>query len=424
MQLTDNKYNFLKDAIPSLKQQLLNFKAKELKLDMTRGKPSTEQLDLSNAMLILPGPNDYITESGSDCRNYGLLDGIAEAKVFFAKYMGIESAEEVIIGGNSSLALMHDTLVHAMLHGVPGSEAPWIKLPKVKFLCPVPGYDRHFSVCEHLGIEMIPVKMNADGPDMVTVKQLVANDETIKGIWCVPQYSNPTGIIYSDEVVKALANMETAANDFRIMWDNAYAYHHLSDTHSQVANILSFCKAAGNEDRVFMFGSTSKITLAGAGIAVLAASERNAQWFKLHLSKQTIGHDKINQLRHLRFFENMQGLESHMQKHGKILKTKFGKVLEIFEKELSEVEGVSWSKPNGGYFISLDTPNGCAAKVVALAADAGVKMTAAGATFPYGKDPEDKNIRIAPSLPTLSEIETAMRILCICVKIAVTEVYT
>ena len=412
--------NQLNDIFPSLEKEFSAYKAMSLKLDMTRGKPSPEQLDLSNEMLALPGANDFKAADGTDCRNYGGLDGIAEAKAFFASYMGTTETE-IIVGGNSSLALMHDTLLNAMVKGVVGSDDAWLKLPEVKFLCPVPGYDRHFSVCEKLGIKMIPVEMNDDGPDMEQVKKLVSNDNSIKGIWCVPQYSNPTGTVYSDAVVKDLATMQTAAKDFRIMWDNAYAVHYLEDENIVVANLLETCKEAGNPDRVFMYGSTSKISLAGAGIAVIAASENNIQWFKKQMSFQTIGHDKINQLRHIRFFKNIEGLKVHMQKHAEVLKPKFDKVLEIFNTELGDLDIATWSKPKGGYFISLDTPAGCASRVVALAAEAGVKMTAAGATFPYGKDPDDKNIRIAPSLPSLSEIETAMKIFCICIKLAVIE---
>ncbi|UZR93344.1 aminotransferase class I/II-fold pyridoxal phosphate-dependent enzyme [Chondrinema litorale] len=410
----------LTDSFSALQEAFDKYKGMDLKLDMTRGKPAPEQLDLCNEMLDLPGASDYKAADGTDCRNYGGLDGIAEAKAFFAEYMGTTPAE-LVIGGNSSLALMHDTLINAMLKGVPGSTEPWVKLPEVKFLCPVPGYDRHFAVCEKLGIKMIPVDMDENGPDMAKVKELVASDASIKGIWCVPQYSNPTGVVYSDEVVKELATMETAATDFRVMWDNAYAVHYLNDATIVVANLLDACKAAGNPDRVFMYGSTSKISLAGAGIAVIAASEANIAWFKKQISFQTIGPDKINQLRHLRFFTDVDGLKSHMEKHADILKPKFDKVLEISDAELGGAGIATWSKPDGGYFISLDTPEGCASRVVALAAEAGVKMTAAGATFPYGKDPEDKNIRIAPSLPSLGDIDTAMKIFCICIKLAVLE---
>ncbi len=412
----------LKQEETELKKLLENFKNASLALDMTRGKPAPAQLDLSIEMLSLPGKDDYKAKEGTDCRNYGLLDGLPEAKAFFAEYMGV-TKNEVIIGGNSSLALMHDTLTFAVLHGYPESEKAWCKQESIKFLCPVPGYDRHFSVCETLGIEMIPVDMDENGPDMQQVSNYVKADSAIKGMWCVPQYSNPTGITYSPEVVEQLASMQTAAPDFKIMWDNAYAAHHLSHNKEKVHNLLEACKKASNPDRALMYGSTSKISLAGAGIAVLASSEANIAWYKKYLSMQTIGHDKINQLRHLRFFKNVAGLEAHMKKHAGVLQSKFDKVDEVLGKDLGNVDSATWTKPKGGYFVSLNVAEGCATRVVALCAENGVKMTAAGATFPYGKDPKDSNIRIAPSLPSVAEIEKAMQVLCTCIKMATLEKY-
>jgi len=422
MVLSTTKLDKLKQEFQHLQAAFEQYKAKGLKLDMTRGKPSPEQLNLSNEMLSLPGKDHYKDSNGTDCRNYGVLDGLTEAKDFFAEYMGVLPSE-VIIGGNSSLALMHNTLVYAMLYGYVESEKPWAKQEKIKFLCPVPGYDRHFSVCEKLGIEMIPVAMNEEGPDMDQVKSLVAQDSTIKGMWCVPQYSNPTGVTYSDSVVETFASMQVAAPDFKIMWDNAYAVHHLNDEAIKVLNLLNTCKKVGNPHRVFMFGSTSKISIAGAGIAVVTASEQNIAWYKQNLSIQTIGHDKINQLRHLHFFKDLAGLKKHMHQHAAILKPKFDKVQSILSKKLNDLDIASWSKPKGGYFISLDVSEGCAKRVVELAAEAGVKMTSAGATFPYKNDPRDCNIRIAPSLPSLDEIEKAMEVLCVCIKLAAIEKY-
>lgn len=397
------------------------FKAKELKLDMSRGKPSTEQLDLTLPMLDTLGSGDSMKAAdGTDCRNYGVLDGISEAKAMFAEVLGV-SEKEIIVGGNSSLNMMYDAMARAMLYGVVGSEKPWCKCEKVKFLAPVPGYDRHFGVTESLGIEMINVKMNADGPDMDEVERLVAADESIKGIWCVPMYSNPEGVTYSDAVVKRFAGMKTAAADFRIFWDNAYCMHHLTDAPDHLLNILAECKKCKNDDRVFMFGSTSKISFPGAGVGFMAASEANLAQIKKVLGMQTIGFDKMNQLRHVRFFGNYEGLVAHMKKHQASLAPKFATVLEHLERELAPLEIATWKKPNGGYFVSVDTLDGCAKRVVALCKEAGVVLTGAGAPFPYGKDPADKNIRLAPTYPPVAELETAMELFCICVKIASAE---
>lgn len=390
--------------------------AQKLKLDMSRGKPCSEQLDLSNDLFNCLSKTDYKTANGTDCRNYGGLDGIAEAKELFAWFLE-SKPQEIIIGGSSSLTMMHDLLCRAMLHGLPESEAPWCKLPKVKFLCPSPGYDRHFAVTEHLGMELIRIPYLHDGPDMDLVEKLVAADPAIKGIWCVPKYSNPTGITYSDSVVQRLAAMPTAAPDFRIIWDNAYVVHHLTDTPDQLLDIRKACAAAGHADRVFIFASTSKINFPSAGIAMVAASENNVTWLKKHLTIQTIGPDKINQLRHVRFLQNQAGIEEHMRKHAAVIKPKFELVLSILERELGGLDIASWSKPQGGYFISLDTLSGCASKVVEKAAAAGVLLTPAGATFPYGKDPEDKNIRLSPTFPPLSELKQAMELVVLCVKL-------
>ncbi len=404
----------------SLSRSYEEAQAQKLKLDMSRGKPCPEQLDLSAGLMNCLSGTDYKSANGTDCRNYGGLDGIPEAKELLAWFLEVRP-EEVIIGGNSSLTMMYDLITKAMLHKIPGSQTPWSKLPQVKFLCPSPGYDRHFAICENLGIEMITIKYQADGPDMDEVEKLVATDPAIKGIWCVPKYSNPTGITYSDAVVKRLAAMPTKATDFRIFWDNAYTVHHLTDTPAPLLNILEACRQAGNPDRVFEFTSTSKISFPGAGIAMLASSENNINWLKKQINIQTIGPDKLNQLRHVRFFKDQAGIENHMRQHAAIIKPKFDLVLEILESKLGDKNLASWSKPQGGYFISLDTLPGCAQKVVAKAAAAGVMLTPAGATFPYGKDPEDKNIRISPSFPPLSELRQAMELLTLCIELVSAE---
>jgi len=416
-ELKEMKQSELQDLIQKLQQRYDDFKAQNLNLDMSRGKPCAEQLDLSMGMLdCLVSDSDYKTSDGIDCRNYGGIDGIPEAKVLFSEMLGI-SHKEIIIGGNSSLNMMYDTILRAMMFGVLGSDVPWGRLPTVKFLCPSPGYDRHFAICQNFNIEMIVIDMKADGPDMDAVEKLVSTDDSIKGIWCVPKYSNPDGITYSDEVVDRLAKMQTKAKDFRIFWDNAYAVHHLSDTPDQLKNILTACKEAGNADRVFIFSSTSKITFPGAGIAMMGASEDNINYIKKQMAFQTIGPDKMNQLRHVRFLKNIDGINKHMEKHAAILKPKFDTVIGILEAELGNKGIAWWNKPNGGYFISLNTLPGCAKEVVAMASEAGVKFTNAGATFPYGKDPLDRNIRIAPTFPPISELKKAIELLCICVQL-------
>ncbi|WP_044205186.1 aminotransferase class I/II-fold pyridoxal phosphate-dependent enzyme [Flammeovirga sp. OC4] len=401
-----------------LQKKYQDYKAQGLALDMTRGKPGTEQLDLSLPMMDLVTSKDYKTLAGADTRNYGGLDGIPEMKAIFKDFLEVSSTDEVIAAGNSSLTLMHDTIARAMSHGFPESKKAWGKLDKVKFLCPSPGYDRHYSVCEHFGIEMITVPMTEKGPDMDVVEKLVAEDKSIKGIWVVPKYSNPTGYTCSKKTVKRLAKMKTAAKDFRIMWDNAYTVHHLSSDQDQLENILEACKAEGTENRVLIYGSFSKISFAGAGVAGMGASVENINWMKGHLSMATIGPDKINQLRHTRFFKDFKGVQKHMKKHAKIIAPKFDAVIEILEKELGGKGIATWTVPKGGYFISLDVPKGCAKEVVKLAAEAGVKLTAAGATFPYKNDPKDENIRIAPTLPSMGEIKLAMRVLTVCVQLA------
>jgi len=408
----------LQERLRMLQEKYDGFMQRRLKLDMSRGKPSPEQLQLSMGMLdAVTSADGLLASDGTDTRNYGGLDGIPEAKALFAQILEV-SPQEIVIGGSSSLTMMHDAIARAMLFGVDADSTPWGKQPAVKFLCPSPGYDRHFAICELFGIEMIAIDMFDEGPDMDTVERLAAEDDSIKGIWCVPKYSNPDGLTYSDDVVDRLARMKTKAGDFRIMWDNAYAVHHLTERADKLKNIFAACRDAGYPDRVLMFCSTSKISFAGSGVAVMAASERNLNVTRKQLSVQTIGPDKVNQLRHVRFFEHIGKLESHMAKHASILKPKFDLVLNMFERELGGKGVATWRKPNGGYFISLNTLDGCAVKVVKLAAEAGVTLTKAGATFPYGTDPRDRNIRIAPSYPTLAELETAIEVICVCVEIA------
>lgn len=391
-----------------------DFKSRKLKCDMSRGKPCREQLDLSMGMLDI---TDYKSWDGTDCRNYGGLDGIPEAKQLFAQLLEADP-DEVIIGGNSALNMIYDTITRAMYFGVSGSEVPWGKLPKVKFLCPSPGYDRHFAICELLGIEMIIVDMKSDGPDIDTIEKLAGEDGAVKGILCVPKYSNPDGITYSDDIVDRLTRMKTKAEDFRIFWDNAYAVHHLYGKGDRLKNILEACKDAGNEDRVFVYTSTSKISFPGAGVAMMATSKANISMIKKQLSIQMIGPDKMNQLRHVRFFKNIENIEEHMRKHAEIIEPKFSAVLDILSAELGGKEISWWSKPNGGYFISINTLDGCAKEVVTMTAEAGVIMTPGGATFPYGKDPRDRNIRIAPTLPSVDELKKAIEVFCICIQIA------
>ena len=400
-----------------LTQRYREFQSRGIRLDMTRGKPCPEQLDLFAVLLDGVDRKAYKAADGTDCRNYGGLDGIPEAKALFAEYMGV-TPEELIIGGSSSLTMMHDALTWAMVFGAAAGSPPWSRQGPVKFLCPSPGYDRHFFVCEHLGIEMIPVAMRADGPDMDAVERLAAADAGIKGIWCVPKYSNPTGTVYSEEVVLRLAAMPTRAPDFRIFWDNAYAVHHLGGGPARLADILAACRKSGHSDRVLMFGSTSKISFAGSGIAFMAGSRAGMAWARAHLGFQTIGPDKLNQLRHVAAFKTMEGILAQMQRHAAILAPKFDAVHDVLERELGGTGVAQWTRPTGGYFISLDTAPGCARRVVQLAKEAGVQLTPAGSTFPLKRDPADANIRIAPSFPTVADIRTAVEVLTVCIRLA------
>ena len=400
-----------------LEKQYEDAKGKGLKLDMSRGKPSAAQLDLSMGIMdVLTSESVLKTEAGLDCRNYGVLDGIPEAKKLMADMMEV-APEQVIVYGNSSLNIMYDTVSRSVTHGVLGS-TPWCKLDQVKFLCPVPGYDRHFAITEHFGIEMINVPMSPEGPDMDLVEKLVAEDASVKGIWCVPKYSNPPGYSYSDETIRRFANLKPAAEDFRIYWDNAYCIHHLYDDNQvEQPEILAECAKAGNPDMVYKFSSTSKVTFPGSGIAALAASEANLSEIRKQMTIQTIGHDKLNQLRHVRFFGDIEGMKKHMSKQAAILRPKFEAVTDILEKELGGLGIGEWTKPLGGYFISFDALPGCAKAIVAKCKEAGVVMTGAGATFPYGKDPKDSNIRIAPSFPTPEEMAQAADLFALCVKL-------
>lgn len=405
----------------SLEAQFEDKKALGLKLDMSRGKPSTAQLSVSQPILdVLNSKTPMVASDGMDCRNYGGLTGIPEAKKLMADMMGT-TPEHIIIGGNASLTLMFDTVSRAYTHGLLG-ETPWCRLNQVKFLCPVPGYDRHFSITEHFGIEMINIPMTEDGPDMDMVEELVAKDASVKGIWCVPKYSNPQGICYSDETVRRFAALNPAAKDFRIYWDNAYAIHHLyADKQIEILDIISECEKAGHPDMVFEFASTSKVSFSGSGVAAIAASQANLDDMERHLTIQTIGYDKVNQLRHVLFFKDMAGLNAHMLKHADEMRPKFETVLAILDKELSGLGIASWRKPLGGYFISFEAMEGCAKAIVAKCQEAGVVLTGAGATYPYKKDPKDSNIRLAPSFPTIDELTKAAELFVLCVKLVSVE---
>ena len=407
----------LAQEVRSLRAEYHRYQGMALNLNMSRGKPCLEQLDLSMGLMdALNSDADLSCEDGTDCRNYGVLDGIAEVKKLMAGMME-NNPDEIIIYGNSSLNIMYDTVSRAMTHGVMGS-TPWCRLDKVKFLCPVPGYDRHFSITEYFGIEMIPVPMTPTGPDMDIVESLVSSDEAIKGIWCVPKYSNPQGYSYSDDTVRRFARLKPAARDFRIFWDNAYGIHHLyDDDQDYLIEILSECRRAGNPDMVYKFASTSKITFPGSGISALATSLNNLADIRSQLKHQTIGHDKVNQLRHVRFFGDIDHMKMHMRKHAEILRPKFEAVENILEENLGGLGIGSWTKPKGGYFISFDSLPGCAREIIDMAKKAGVGMTEAGATWPYHRDPRDSNIRIAPSYPPLDDLITATRLFSLCVKL-------
>ena len=406
-----------------LKQQYKEYLKRKLTLNMARGKPGQDQLNLSMGMMdVLNSDSDLSCEDGTDCRNYGVLDGIEECKELMADMMEVRP-EQVIIYGNSSLTVMFDTVSRSMSHGVMGS-TPWCKLEKVKFLCPVPGYDRHFAITEYFGIEMINIPMLPTGPDMDMVEQLVSSDPAIKGIWCVPKYSNPQGISYSDETVRRFARLKPAAVDFRIYWDNAYTVHHLYD-HDQdhLIEILAECKRAGNPDLAYKFASTSKISFPGSGISALAASENNLTEIRAQMKVQTIGHDKVNQLRHVRFFGDIHGIVEHMRKHADNLRPKFEIVQETLERELGGLGIATWTNPKGGYFVSFDALDGCAKEIVSRCKKVGLVMTEAGATYPYGKDPHDSNIRIAPSFPAVSDLQLAMEVFTCVVKLVSVDKY-
>ncbi len=416
--LTKNELLTVKAA---LEEEYKTMEAKGLNLNMARGKPGFSQLALSMPMLdVINSESDMRTVLGNDPRNYGDLDGIGECRRLMADMMDVQK-DNVVVCGNSSLNIMYDTVSRSMTKGVNGS-TPWCKLDKVKFLCPVPGYDRHFKITEYFGIEMINIPMDENGPDMDLVEQYVNNDPAVKGIWCVPKYSNPTGSSYSNETVKRFANLKPAAEDFRIYWDNAYCIHHLyDDIQDEILNILEECEKAGNPDMVYIFASTSKISFPGSGVSAVASSKANIDFTESQMTIQTIGHDKINQLRHSRFFKDINGLKAHMKLHADLLRPKFEAVLNTLEEELSGLEIGSWIKPRGGYFISFDTMPGCAKAVVAKCKALGVVLTGAGATYPYGKDPEDKNIRIAPSFPTPEEMLEASKVFALCVKLTSVE---
>lgn len=409
----DEEYVFLRKKLEECKKNGLN-------LDMSRGKPSAKQLELSQGMLgVISTPGDCFTEGGFDCRNYGVLDGIPEAKKIFSGILNIQS-NNIIVAGNSSLNIMYDEIARLMLYGAAGVENPWSKQEHIKFLCPVPGYDRHFGICEALGIEMINVDMTTEGPDMDQVEEYL-RDSSVKGIWCVPKYSNPEGITYSDETVRRIARLKPAAQDFRIFWDDAYIVHSFSDEDDHLLNIFDEAKKYGNEDQVLVFMSTSKISFPGSGVAVMAASEANIAHTKSKMAIQTIGYDKLNMMRHVKFFGSVDGLMTHMRKHAEIIKPKFDAVLDTFDNMLSPYGVAEWTKPIGGYFISLNVLDGCAGRVYDLAKNVGVTLTNAGATFPYGRDPRDRNLRIAPTYPTAEEMEVASTVLSLCVRFAALE---
>lgn len=400
-----------------LEKQFEDAKGKGLKLDMSRGKPSAAQLDMVMPIMdVLDSKTVLQAEAGTDCRNYGVVDGLPEAKKLLGDMIGAK-AENVIVCGNASLSIMYDTVSRSMTHGVNGS-TPWCKLDKVKFLCPAPGYDRHFKVTENFGIEMITIPMTQDGPDMDMVEEYVQNDAAVKGIWCVPKYSNPQGYSYSDETVRRFAALKPAATDFRIYWDNAYCIHHLyEDRQDEILNILEECEKTGNPDMVYEFCSTSKVSFPGAGVAAVASSKANLDWMRKTMTIQTIGYDKINQLRHVRYYKNLEGMKKQMQEHANMMRPKFEAVLKVLDEELSGLGVGDWTKPNGGYFISFDAMNGCAKAIVAKCKEAGVVLTGAGATYPYGVDPQDSNIRIAPSFPTPDEMAAATDLFVLCVKL-------
>jgi DNA-binding transcriptional MocR family regulator len=418
-QLTALAPDALREYHRQIRARYDSFAARGVKLNLTRGKPAAEQLDLSAELLDLPHAHDFMAGS-VDCRNYGELQGLADLRALLAPVFGV-TADRVIIGDNSSLSLMHDAVAFSLLKGTCDSDRPWSSQPRVAFICPVPGYDRHFSICQEFGIEMIAVPLGEDGPDMDMVERLVAADAQIKGIWCIPKYSNPSGAVYSQDTVERLAKMPTAARDFRVFWDNAYAVHHLTAERIEIANIDAACARHGQPNRAFIFGSTSKITFAGAGVGLFAGSKENVAWYLKRIEKRTIGGDKVNQLRHLRLLKNIAGITALMDRHRAIMVPKFDRVLEIFSEHLGNTGVASWTKPKGGYFITLDVLEGCAQQVVKLAKAAGVELTPAGATHPYGKDPLDRTIRIAPTFPAIDEVSQAAEGVALAVLLAATE---
>ena len=413
MDLTKATRAQLEEQLAALSKQYEAYKAQNLKLDMSRGKPGADQLDACEGMLTVVKTSKDTVYEGMDTRNYGGLEGIASCRKLFADLLEVP-VEQVLAGGNSSLTFMYDTMERLMMFGAPGVEQPWVKQEKVKFLCPVPGYDRHFTICQQLGIEMINVPMDENGPDMDMVEELVAKDAAIKGIWCVPKFANPSGVVYSDAVVRRMANLKPAAKDFRIFWDNAYIIHSITDEKIEIPNIITECEKAGNPDMVFEFCSTSKISFPGAGVCAFAASPANVAWAKKYMNAQQISPDKINQLRHVLFFKDLQGLKNHMEIHKKMLKPKFDVVINTLEKNLAGTGAGTWVVPKGGYFVGFDAMEGCAKRIGQLCKEAGIVMTGAGATFPYGKDPKDSNLRIAPSYPPIDELQKAMDVFCVC----------
>lgn len=417
MKLTEMSRQQLGEFYSSVQEEYSAIKAQNLSLNMARGKPSRAQLDLSNELLNMH--IDDTVDEGVEARNYGELMGLPACRRLFADLLGVRY-EQLFMGGNSSLTLMYDTISKAYTHGLLHSDKPWSQLDKVKFLCPVPGYDRHFTISETFGMEMIPIPILDDGPDMDMVEELI-KDESVKGMWCVPKYANPSGIVYSDAVIGRIASMKPAAKDFILMWDNAYCVHEFSGEYMPFIDILSACEKAGNPDMPFEFASTSKVTFPGSGVACFACSEANMDYMKKLIGAQSISYDKLNQLRHVCFFKDAQGVIAHMRRHAEILKPKFDLVESVLESEIKPLGIASWSNPKGGYFVSLFVMNGCAHRVHQLCKEAGVVMTGAGATYPYKKDPNDSNLRIAPSFPPLDELEKAMRVLCVCIKLAAAE---
>ena len=417
--IADLKDDDLRALRRQVRQDYEAFCARGLKLDMTRGKPAPEQLDLANAMMTLPGNGDHFSEAGEDARNYGGLQGLSEARALFSSMLNTPP-ERIVVGDNSSLALMHDCIVWALLKGVPGSATPWSQVKSPAFICPVPGYDRHFALCEEFGIRMLPVPLTGQGPDMDKVEALAA-DPTVKGMWCVSKYSNPSGELYSDETVRRLAAMRTGALDFRLFWDNAYSVHHLTETPREIANILALCEEAGATNRAFVFASTSKVTLAGAGLAFFASSADNVRWYLARAGKRTIGPDKLSQLRHVRFLKDEAGIRRHMAAHRALLVPKFDAVINALETRLAGTGAATWSRPEGGYFISVDVMDGAASDVVALAKKAGLALTPAGATWPHGRDPQNRNLRLAPTFPSLSDVRVAAEGISVCILLAALE---